>query len=45
MSLIIKKYNSIGIYVLIQNNIIIGMYNTYLDAEIAMNLLSYEIIE
>lgn len=35
MQLNIKKYESINIYVLLQNDIIIGMYNTFEDATAA----------
>jgi hypothetical protein len=45
MSLRIKEYISIGIYVLIENNNIIGLYKTYLDAENALMLLSYDMVE
>ena len=35
MQLNIKKYESINIYVLLQNDIIIGMYTTFEDANAA----------
>ena len=39
MYLNIKKYESINIYVLLQNNIIIGMYKTFDDASAAAKQL------
>ena len=45
MQLIIKKYDSIDIYVLLQNNIILGMYNSKEEAELAKNILEYELID
>jgi hypothetical protein len=44
MQLTIKKYDNINIYVLIQNNIILGMYNSKEEAELAKNILEYELI-
>ena len=41
MQLNIKKYESINIYVLLQDNIIIGMYHTYQDADLAKDSLEY----
>ena len=39
MQLNIKKYESINIYVLLHNNVIIGMYNTFEDANAAQQIL------
>ena len=39
MQLNIKKYESANIYVLLQNNIIIGLYNTLGDANAAKQLM------
>ena len=39
MQLNIKKYESANIYVLLQDNIIIGIYTTINDANIAKQLL------
>jgi hypothetical protein len=44
MQLTIKKYDNINIYVLIQNNTILGMYNSKEEAELAKNILEYELI-
>lgn len=45
MQLNIKKYDSANIYVLLQNNIIIGIYTTFEDATTAKKLLQYKYTE
>ena len=44
MYLNIKKYESINIYVLLQNNVIIGMYKTFEDANTAKQLMQNKYI-
>jgi len=39
MYLNIKKYESINIYVLLQNNVIIGMYTNFTEANTAKQLM------
>ena len=39
MQLNIKKYESANIYILLQNNIIIGMYTTFTDANAAKQIM------
>ena len=44
MQLTIKKYESINMYVLLQNNIIIGLYYSKEDAESAKDTLEYNLV-
>jgi len=44
MQLTIKKYESINMYVLLQNNIIIGLYYNKEDAESAKDTLEYNLV-
>ena len=39
MQLNIKKYDSVNIYVLLQNNVIIGIYNTFEEAIYAQEIM------
>ena len=45
MQLNIKKYESINIYVLLQNDIIIGMYTTFEDANAAKKIMQIDLDE
>ena len=44
MQLTIKKYESIDMYILLQNNIIIGLYYSREDAESAKDAIEYNIV-